>query len=83
MNISVYSLRLISPYLFHHSSVPIHFTISPFYRYSKISHQRDVKKAALDYQDIELFGSCSLNEGDSEEYVGKKNGEEEKEKEEE
>ena len=67
-------LCAIFPYLFHHSSVPIYFSISPFrtfHHYSKISYQLRRKKGASEQRAIELFG---LDEGGSEEDVGKNNG---------
>ena len=67
--------------IFHHIrfSIALYQSISPYHHFisSPSFHNFTSKrrrKSPLDHQDIELFGSCGLNEGDSEEYLGDNNG---------
>ena len=57
--------------LYQYISPSHHSTFSPLFQ-NFTSNRR--KKAASEQRAIELFGSCGSDEGDSKEYIGKKNG---------
>ena len=73
VSIGVYYLRHLTIFVLPHLCTnPFHhLNFSPLF-YNFTSKRR--LKATLEQQAIELFGSCCLDEGDSEEGVGENNG---------